>query len=487
MPRGETTEIVNVFGRIGVLPKGTQFDYVELADVPGMVEANLVLGPAVVSKARIAKAYVRPLDEPTPAPPVVTFTADKTTVVSGQPVALAWYAPEASEIKLNGLGVTGPNGGQTVNPTVNPSKYTLSVKYDRYPDSVWPDVTREIAITVNPAQVQAVQVGYNVLANAGAGTMASGAGCKRYLVMENHDHAEWLAAQGHTVMYRKWLNNVVPTPADMVGLMYGARNPAIIYTGINEGEGGLGYNSPDQIRNHADWDRQVAAICRQRGSKYAGLTMAVGNMDFNNPDICLAVKDYYAPAYNAGEMFIDYHSYSPNMSHIYSGASRTILTGMARPGDRPRNTGRMALWANRLFNRYPFIQRGMATAMGAIPFTVPETWWYEERWRFFFAMCGFLPTGAGLGIVSGETGVDEGGVGGFPAHGATATDVINWIRRFIYLQSQPIVINGVSYPSHYRFGCLFQAGDTGTNPGQWGGYNVLPYTEAIMNSGIWRV
>ena len=131
------------------------------------------------------------------------------------------------------------------------------------------------------------------------------------------------------------------------------------------------------------------------------------------------MREGYAAAYNARQILMDLHLYSPDMMHIWQDD-------------------------------------------GLI--------WFERRWEFLFTRCGFDPTVRG--IVCSETGVDQGSVGGFPDHGATAADVARWVRRNQEVQQRPLVVDGKAYPSPILGAALFQLGDAFTGPGGWGGYNI---------------
>jgi hypothetical protein len=78
-------------------------------------------------------------------------------------------------------------------------------------------------------------------------------------------------------------------------------------------------------------------------------------------------------------------------------------------------------------------------------------------------------------IISSETGVDQGGIGGFPAHNALRDEVVRWCNRYLEVQQRPLVVNGQSYPSPFLAATIFQSGDRGTQRGGWAGYNVEGY------------
>lgn len=95
--------------------------------------------------------------------------------------------------------------------------------------------------------------------------------------------------------------------------------------------------------------------------------------------------------------------------------------------------------------------------------------WYEGRWRFLFERCGFDPMNPGKAeIISDECGLDIGGQGGFSSVGAGDDVIRAWCVKHYEAQSRPVVVNGVSYPSPYTDGTLFQSSESQ----RWAGYNV---------------
>ena len=69
-------------------------------------------------------------------------------------------------------------------------------------------------------------------------------------------------------------------------------------------------------------------------------------------------------------------------------------------------------------------------------------------------------------------GLDEGGIGGFPAHGFDPARVRDYCRKFLTYQAKPLVVNGVSYPSPFLAGAIFQCDP---DDQQWQGYRVSSY------------
>jgi hypothetical protein len=97
--------------------------------------------------------------------------------------------------------------------------------------------------------------------------------------------------------------------------------------------------------------------------------------------------------------------------------------------------------------------------------------WFANRWHWYFTHCGFDVKQRK--IVSGEGGIDEGGVGGVPAHNLTGEQVRDMCRVIKETLSQPVL----GQPSPMRGVCLF----TGhPNDPKWtAGYGVSQYMDFL--------
>jgi len=234
---------------------------------------------------------------------------------------------------------------------------------------------------------------------------AINAKCNALSIINNFQLASDLANDTSiTVMARRYVNSMPPPDPDVV--FEGAGSDKVVYlTPLNECDV-ICYGSVEEIARRATWDKDMWAKMKAKGRRYAGGGFSMGTPDYTKPEICQAMKDYYAPLYNDG-MAINYHLYSPSLNH-------------------------------------------------------PMDIWYELRWRFLFEKCGFNPDPNLAGIYSDETGLDEGGVGGFPAHGTSATQVGEWSRRFLDASQ------GNGYGNLLRAAVIFQSGNTT----DWNGYNV---------------
>lgn len=278
-----------------------------------------------------------------------------------------------------------------------------------------------------PSRDLSYALGINALSNTPLALDEARRGCKYFLIMDDFGGAANLkrAHPQATVMVRRYFpQNFFLTPDQVVHGLEGAQHGALVYTGFNEAD--QGGQDGDELRTRARIDIAVARKIKERNPQaiYAAGTFSMGTPDFTNPDTCRIIREEYAPHYNSGLIALDMHLYSPNPQQI----------------DKP------AAWQ-----------------------------WHERRWEFLFTRCGFDPKVRA--IYCGETGLDQGGIGGFPAHGATQQYFRDWCRKYIALQSAPMVIDGKSYPSPIIGGAIFQLGGNGDQ--RWAGYNIASYLPTL--------
>ncbi len=291
------------------------------------------------------------------------------------------------------------------------------------------DYTAPVDPDPPPVVTRGFRTGVNAKTNFHLTRQAFQDGCRYAMIIDDFAFASDLARDypDATVMARRYLPNGRALTSVQQGLdaLEGANDGQLVYTLFNEGD------SERSIKETAKLEIDLArAIKAHSGARFAAGTHAMGNPDFTNPSVCAEIRAAYADAYNAGVIGFDMHLYSPNMLHIWQDD-------------------------------------------GLI--------WYERRWEFLFTKCGFNPRVRA--IYCGETGVDQGGVGGFPDHGATGADVSRWVLRNAEVQQRPVVVDGIAYPSP-AIGCaLFQLGDRSTEPGGWAGYNVEGYLPELRR--IW--
>ena len=363
--------------------------------------------------------------------PAISFRADRTSITAGQSVTLSWSVDNVAAVYLHvGSSRSGVGGHdqRALSPALDTDCYLEVLGRDGV---TYTSPILHIAVAPAPAPTPSKpKLGYWVGFNGAAAGGAYNDGCRFFVHMNDTDSANALAARGDAfVIYRQYLDHA-PGVDEMVGFLSGRLHPSIMRTGLCE----MGHVDGTKFADRAAFDSQVATKLRaiNPAYRYAAGTYSMGTPDFTQPSVCDAIRQYYAPGYNSGLYWWDHHLYSPDMEHIYNDA---------------------------------------------------ELIWYELRWQFLFTKCGFDPTVRH--VICTETGVDQGGVGGFIAHNATNEQVVSWCKRWNEIQARPIVVNGKSYPSPFVGAAIFQLGDRGTQPGGWAGYNVEAYTAAIKVAEVY--
>lgn len=276
-------------------------------------------------------------------------------------------------------------------------------------------------------------LGFNVISNGRSAQNSLTAGCKAVTIINDFLFGTQLVMGGATVIKRRWLPSRpnFQSGEQLADDVYeGGRGGGYFAPIFNEGD--VVGQDVAGIRERASYDRMVAPVIKARGGIYCAGGFSVGCPDFTDQAVCDAIRAEYAVGYNRGDYAFLMHLYSP-------------------------------------------------LAFDAAGNLVPISIWHGRRWEFLFTKCGFSPDPKLLGVVSDETGEDEGGVGGFRAHGRTPAQVGRWYRAFASASREALVIGGVAYPSPLRVACGFQLGDTSTEQGHWGGYDQSEYVAEVVS------
>ena len=171
-------------------------------------------------------------------------------------------------------------------------------------------------------------------------------------------------------------------------------------------------------------DREVNKIVRGQGAMYGSGSWSMGTPTLESPDIQHVFQDEASEAYNKEGIWYDFHSYSPRVN--FHEIDPIYFAGR------------------------------------------PKAW--------LFSHCGFDPKIRHLSC--SETGVDEGGVGGFVAHNSTEAQFLKWCKDYTDYMALPVIVNGVSYPSPVQDSQFFQWGQNTS----WANYDVRGFSEALVKS-----
>lgn len=312
--------------------------------------------------------------------------------------------------------------------------------------------------------------------------------------MDHFDVARELAAANPNaiVMHRKWsgLENYKLNGAQLAALMEpcGGR---VWLTLLNECDN-YAYGSAAEIRARAQVEIDAARILLARGDKVLLGGFSMGTPNWLDPAICQVFRETYAAFLNSdmtGRVGLNFHLYSPYPGHMQGQVRRDadLLGGLLVPYDAgtsytfcdaPIGCAIANIPATtKAGDAYTITKLVSASAMAGEMASAPDRAldlgddriWYEGRWRFAYdpAYGGVKPT---VPTFSDEWGLDEGGVGGGPAHGWQQSDWLAWCNACTEYQKQPLVVGGVSYPSPLRGGTVFQC----SSASGWEGYYVPP-------------
>ena len=264
-------------------------------------------------------------------------------------------------------------------------------------------------------------LGVNVIGQAQIAKELSGVGCRAFVIVDNPGACESIKAAhpDAVVVNRRWSND--PLNGQQQWDKFGAScNTGVINEIFNEADGSHSYGSVEQLRLRIDQEFQYADIARSKGALVALGCFSMGTPDFNNTAICEQMKRYAARYNSDPGIYFSLHNYSPNMTHIDDDS-------------------------------------------GLI--------WYETRFKFLFEKCGFNP--ALRKIIATETGVDEGGVGGFPAHHATSAQFTHWCERYQKIIANTQVIASMIF--------AFTAG----RDAKWAGYDIAAWQGELAKAAGW--
>lgn len=288
------------------------------------------------------------------------------------------------------------------------------------------------------AATPAAILGVHELGQAGMAREALQRGAGAVMVFEDALGAAQMsvAFPDRIVMHRKYFKYAF-SPAEILAQHgidpNGVSASRAWYRGLNENDVDGFDSSPDGIRKRAAWDIECAKLLKRAApnARWVAGGWAHGNPDFTNQAVCDAMRDGYAAAYNAGLILFDLHNYSKS------------------DPNNPKN-----------FRFYAPV-------------------WFERRWQFLFEKCGFDPKVRG--IVASEAGI-EAGAGGFRWAGFTPAEFAAWCAYALKVQTQPLVIAGVSYPSPFLCGTIFQWGNNYSGSGGWYGYGLDEYISTLESA-----
>ncbi|MEI7470258.1 MAG: hypothetical protein WCL57_18795 [Chloroflexota bacterium] len=284
------------------------------------------------------------------------------------------------------------------------------------------------------------QLGINALWNSSASMDAFNKGCRFFTCVNDVAMVNALSDLGATVMARWIWTNWTPSH-DLYFQHLSGDRAKVIYLGLDANE--MGSDSPEKIRKRAAFDVTNARMIRERSrgrARYAAGSFSARHPNYDDPDVCKAIQDGYADAYNNGLLLFNVHSEVSEWQ------------------------GNESLWDDQ-----------------TLGYTL-------RRWEFLFKRCGFDPHIRG--IVSDQTGLNTS-KGGFVNHGVSGDAFVSFCRRWVEVQARQLVIDpqddalmiqrhispspyvGV-WHSPFIGGTLFQLGNQG-HQDWWAKFNIDAY------------
>lgn len=327
------------------------------------------------------------------------------------------------------------------------------------------------------------RLGVNVINYGRGAEQAINAGCKIVLVMDDEDLAAGIkrAHPDVFVVFRRYVGSD-KLNGDQLANKIGGQYPYIdAYQLFNEADS-WGYGSAAEMHTRINHELRAADLLMAKGCGVMAGSYSMGCFDVTQQWALDAAKRY-APYYNdkTKRFWFDMHSYSPAMGRFYQpGFALRHLNGQGKivRGNVGRNLQAVASWAQEptLPSEGAFTYRDFTGTTSPLQ-NKPMDRWFEGRWGWLFAKdgCGFDPKQRK--ILMSETGVDEGGVGGFPAHNANLTEFGEWVTNWLKYQGQDIIVNGISYASPVLGATIYQYGEH-TNH-SWDGYDITGYISEL--------
>jgi hypothetical protein len=240
--------------------------------------------------------------------------------------------------------------------------------------------------------------------------------------------------------------------------------------GLNEDDNGIGSSASD-IYKRLDFDTKMLQHVKDVGGRngvfliYCGGGFSAGQPDITSQDVIKALAGYSDLLKDRNFAF-NTHTYATDdhAKDITPTKIRDLIF------DETNGVGQTVRYVNGRFET--FDER------------IYRTDWTITRWRMFYRRCGWpsLDEDGNLTrIVSDETGIDVGSIGGFNAvPGCDDAYLQKFARKWVEIQSAPFDIgNGIMEPSHMAWGAIFQCG---ANP-SWGGYNIQTKLSSFQACG----
>ncbi len=286
-----------------------------------------------------------------------------------------------------------------------------------------------------PPVLSLAPFGVNIQGDISAAYDAYAAGCRHFLFIDNFGAASEFMDRhpDATIHARRWGFRVGGSTQSMLDQLEGATDGRLVYEGPNEGDAGAEQNDPAGLAGRLRAEVQLARTIRRiSGARYAAGAFSVGNPTgiASDPRVRAAIRTEFAPAYNAGEVWLCKHLYSPTEGHIYQD---------------------------------------------------DDLQWYERRYEFWYgddeAHCGLDPNIRHL--VSSEGLIDKGSFGGALGCGLTELQTEQVIRQTRIVHARPITATWKGVTKQFASPLLYWLIFCYGNSKDWKTYNHQQWTEML--------
>lgn len=330
-------------------------------------------------------------------------------------------------------------------------------------------------------------IGVNVITHAQSALDATRLGCRAFVIMDNQDTCRQIKTMysDAVVVARTWTSNW-QLDGDALAAKIGGQNDGVIYELYNEADN-WSYGTLDQIRTRITHELRACELLRAKGVRVCLGGYSMGTPDYTNVDIINQVKRYADRYNNDPGAYFSYHGYSPSMLRTVPAARAVTERMISVEGSIGRNTT-IAIVNGEVIAvpKTPSIatwEQSADSPRSAVGTSIGGQMdhWFETRYEWLFTSCGFNP--AKRGIILTEDGVDEGGIGGYPAHNATTADFERITQAQQVAHTRPIVVNGVAYANPVIARMLFQ--HSSNTIATWAGFSVSGWIGSLQARG-WR-
>jgi GH25 family lysozyme M1 (1,4-beta-N-acetylmuramidase) len=374
-----------------------------------------------------------------------------------------------------------------VTRTLAAGRHTFVAEYYEDAGAANFSITRRTTINLTTMRV----IGAHTLHSTGEPLRSRLNGGKTMFTCMNADEAARLARDGHDVWQRTWKENSDWSPSQIVALQQALPDDVKANVGLivnNEGDWGFGRRGDETAYA---WLKRIAQkyidtmkIAYAAGyRRFAICCMPMGCPDVTDEEVRKGLRDFFKGLYNyqtiegtkdgtRAEIRFDWHNYVPTPNWLYpdmtvpavaasalgakASATSDVPALVMYPGPVKVVRAKAGRDEHEVTWMVPDTSKALASALPSTTRTIRPCDWFLTRYLFcFWPEMGIELDPNVSEIFSSETGCDEGGKGGMVAQALGPAGCQRWVIRALDLVCEPLVIDGVSYPTPYLGGTIF--------------------------------